>query len=137
MSYPLAAVVMYLPLQMTAHDIAECTSCPTNLHQWFLLYSRNIRHGRNGKVDTRLRNFVLTVELNIWMRWRNMSNLWASNTTSQLPILHSQMVLQKESTALSSTWYVRCLTAPVLHWNCGRRLCIPHVTSEIIFLLVR
>src|SRR5438270_7544192 len=101
MLHPLAAAAMYLPLQMTALDIAECTSCSINLHQWFLLHSRNIRHRQNGKVDTRLRNYALTMEWNIWTRWGNMSNLWASSTMSQLLILHSQMVLQKESTALS------------------------------------
>src|SRR5436305_15169277 len=97
---------MYLPLQMTAPDIAEFTFCPTSPRQQSLPHSRNIRHGQNSKVDTRSRNFALIGERNIWTRWRNMSNLSVLNTMSQRPTPHSQMALQKESTALSSTWYV-------------------------------
>src|SRR5579862_891275 len=110
-----AAGAMYLPSLMTAHDIAECTFCLTNLHQWFFLRSRNIRDGQSDRVDAKLRSSVPTVERNIWARWLSMSSLWVSNIISQQRILHSQMVLQNESTALSSTWYVRCLTALVLH----------------------
>src|SRR5579862_1671112 len=137
MSHLLAAAAMYLPSLMTARDIAECISYSTNLRQRFWLHSRNIRRGQNGKVDTRSRNFALIVGRNIWTRWRNMSNLWASSTMSQQHTLHNPTVSQKESTALSSTWYVRCSTALVLHWNYGLRLSTRHVTLGTAYLLAR
>src|SRR5579859_7783726 len=137
MSHPLAAAAMYLLSLITARDIAECTSCPTNLHQWFSLHLRNIRHGWNGKVDTRSRNFALIGERNTWMRWRNMSNLSVLNTMSQRHTLHSQMALQKETIVLFSRWYVRYSIALVLHWNYGLRLFIPHTISGTVFLPTR
>src|SRR5579862_8718642 len=137
MSHPLAVAVMFLPSRMTAPDTAGSISCPTSPQQQFSQHSRNIRHGQNGKVDTRSRNFALIGERNTWMKWRSTSNLWASSTMSQLLIHLSQTVLQNESTALSSTWYVRCSTAPVLRWNYGQRLSTLHATSGIVFLLIR
>src|SRR5579859_7494839 len=134
MSHLLAAAAMYLRSQMTAHDIAECISYSTNLRHWFWLCSRNIRHGQSNRVDAKLRSSILTVEQNTWMRWWSMSSLWASSTMSQLSTRPSQTVLQNESTALSSTWYVRCSTALVLYWNYGLRLSTLHATSGIVYL---